>query len=188
MMSPNEFRRPRSPKASKQSASRLGVRLFIALVVMAFGYIASQQGNQRPAEVEKPPVNKPGVDRQTDTKPIELDLSKDAQPDVEESKDPTQIAEVTIRNLDGRVVFRGSVDLAPTLKRIAADERLSFPNDGSVFQNRERRLPKQKSGYYQEWVHPTPKLSGPGPQRVITGDGGEVYYTPDHYETFQRIK
>jgi hypothetical protein len=24
----------------------------------------------------------------------------------------------------------------------------------------------------------------PGPQRIITGQGGEFFYTPDHYQTF----
>lgn len=57
-------------------------------------------------------------------------------------------------------------------------------NDGSVFQNKEGLLPSQPAGYYREWVHPTPGVNGPGPQRVITGGGGELYYTPDHYRTF----
>ena len=170
-MSPNEFRPARSSRPSKLSATRLGSRLVIALVVMAFGYYASQQqANNRPAVAEKPVAEKP--------------ISTDDNA----STDPTKLASVTLRDQEGNVVYRGSVDLAPTLKRIAANERLSFPNDGSVFQNRERRLPKQKSGYYHEWVHPTPKLSGPGPQRIVTGESGEAYYTPDHYETFLRIK
>jgi len=27
-------------------------------------------------------------------------------------------------------------------------------------------------------------VNGPGPQRVIQGQGGELFYTPDHYGTF----
>lgn len=100
-----------------------------------------------------------------------------------------QIENVTIRNLDGKVVFRGTVDLTETMRRIDAGRRLeSFRNDGTTFQNRERRLPNKKSGYYSEYVHPTPKLGGPGPQRVITGKEGEAYYTFDHYKTFQKIR
>ena len=60
--------------------------------------------------------------------------------------------------------------------------------DGTTFQNRERRLPARLSGYYKEYIHPTPKLSGPGPQRVIVGKDGDVWYTPDHYKTFVRIE
>ncbi|NWE46962.1 hypothetical protein HX857_14370 [Pseudomonas gingeri] len=27
-----------------------------------------------------------------------------------------------------------------------------------------------------------------GPQRIVVGKGGEMYYTPDHYKTFVPIK
>ena len=72
---------------------------------------------------------------------------------------------------DGPVAWRGTVDLTKTIARIEAGKRLRFANDGSVFENRERRLPRQNSGYYHEYVHPTPGLSGPGPQRVISARG-----------------
>ncbi len=101
--------------------------------------------------------------------------------------DNTRISKQTIRDEDGRVVYRGDVDLGPTLRRMKSGERLNFPHDGTVFQNRERRLPRQSAGYYKEYVHPTPGLRGPGPQRLVIGEGGEIYYTSDHYRTFQRL-
>jgi len=66
------------------------------------------------------------------------------------------------------------------------DDGVPFPhrNDGSVFQNREGLLPAQSPGYYREYVVPTPGVRGPGPQRLILGQGGEIYYTLDHYLTF----
>ncbi|MBO6858021.1 MAG: hypothetical protein JJ875_14045 [Roseibium sp.] len=45
-------------------------------------------------------------------------------------------------------------------------------------------LPSQPEAYYTEYVHPTPGVIGQGPQRVIQGQGGGLYYTPDHYGTF----
>jgi len=30
-------------------------------------------------------------------------------------------------------------------------------------------------------------INGAGPQRIVTGNGGEIYYTPDHYQTFIRL-
>lgn len=93
-----------------------------------------------------------------------------------------------IRNEDGRVVYSGDVDLRPTLDRIERGKRLRFPNDGVVFENRERRLPTKPSGYYHEYVLPTRGDDGPGPQRIVTGGASEVYYTPDHYKSFRRIK
>jgi guanyl-specific ribonuclease Sa len=93
----------------------------------------------------------------------------------------------SIRNLDGDVAYRGDVDVTATLTRIKAGKLLRFGNDGSTFQNREGRLPKNPAGYYKEYVHPTPGLSGPGPQRIVMGQDGETYYTPDHYATFRRL-
>ncbi len=100
----------------------------------------------------------------------------------------TRIENQKIRDQDGHVVFSGTIDLQPTLDRIAHGDRNSHRNDGTVFQNRERKLPAKPSGYYKEYVHPTPKLSGPGPQRVIIGTDGDAWYTPDHYKTFIKIR
>jgi ribonuclease T1 len=106
---------------------------------------------------------------------------------VEGDKKPTLVENQTIRDF-GKVVFKGTIDLQPTLDRIARGERNSHRNDGSTFGNRERRLPQKQQGYYTEYVHPTKGINGPGPQRVIFGKGGDVWYTPDHYETFKKIK
>ena len=90
--------------------------------------------------------------------------------------------------------FTGTVDLKPTLDRIISGEKYPHRNDGSIFQNRPDKLtgktglPPQPLGYYKEYVHPTPNIQGPGPQRIITGEKGEIYYTNDHYKTFIRIK
>ena len=89
------------------------------------------------------------------------------------------IRKQTIRDEDGKVVYQGDVDVSGTLARIRRGESFPHRNDGSVFQNREGRLPRKPSGYYHEYVHPTPKLRGPGPQRIIIGEGQEVYYTPN---------
>ncbi len=82
----------------------------------------------------------------------------------------------------------GRTDLAPTLERIEKGIKHRHRNDGSVFGNRERRLPRQPRGYYHEYVHPTRGQRGPGAQRIIIGKKGEVYYTADHYKSFRRVK
>jgi filamentous hemagglutinin len=98
------------------------------------------------------------------------------------------VRNVKIYDLDGDLVYKGDVDLKPTLDRIAKGIRDSHRNDGSTFGNFERRLPNKPRGYYTEYVVRTPGLSGVGPQRVIMGRNDEVYYTPDHYVTFVRVK
>ena len=101
---------------------------------------------------------------------------------------PVEVSGITIRDREQGVVFQGTVNLQPTLDRIAAGRHLEHRNDGTVFGNREKRLPRKPKGYYREYVHPTPGLRGPGPQRLVIGEEGEVYYTPDHYQTFRRVQ
>ena len=93
----------------------------------------------------------------------------------------------SIRDLNGHVVFKGTVDLGPTIQRIERGEANRHRNDGTTFQNREGRLPRKPNGYYKEYVHPTAGINGPGPQRIIIGKEGEIWYTPDHYNSFQQI-
>ncbi|MGQ7860033.1 ribonuclease domain-containing protein [Pseudomonas sp. 32A] len=85
-------------------------------------------------------------------------------------------------------VLQGTVDLGPTLDRIKSGGSFPHRNDGSIFQNRASDLPQKPAGYYTEYVHPTPGIAGPGPQRIVVGKGGEMYYTADHYKTFIPIK
>src|SRR5688572_12291560 len=53
--------------------------------------------------------------------------------------------------------------------------------------NFERILPRRDRGYYREYTVPTPGESDRGARRIVAGDGGEKYYTDDHYETFRFI-
>lgn len=62
-----------------------------------------------------------------------------------------------------------------------------YRKDGSVFGNRERRLPRKPSGYYREYTVPTPGSPDRGARRIIAGSEGEMYYTDDHYRNFRRI-
>ncbi len=66
-----------------------------------------------------------------------------------------------------------------------------FPNrqDGSVFGNREGRLPSRQRGYYREYTVDTPGLDHRGARRIVTGGQPpvEYYYTDDHYESFRRF-
>jgi guanyl-specific ribonuclease Sa len=53
---------------------------------------------------------------------------------------------------------------------------------GGVFENRNNDLPSQPKGYYKEW-DTSSKQKGVDrtPERIVTGKGGEVYYTNTHY-------
>lgn len=60
--------------------------------------------------------------------------------------------------------------------------------DGTTFSNREGILPDQGDGYYKEYTVPTPGSDDRGARRIVTGSGGEFYWTGDHYRSFERIK
>jgi len=107
---------------------------------------------------------------------------------VEAAGDELVVRGVEVREPDGDVAWRGDVDLAPVLARISAGERDPHPNDGGVFQNREGLLPDRPQGYYREYVVRTPGISHAGPQRLVIGADGEVFYTHDHYNSFRRIR
>ncbi|MFE4667873.1 ribonuclease domain-containing protein [Streptomyces sp. NPDC056716] len=75
-----------------------------------------------------------------------------------------------------------------TLDLIARGGPFPYPQDGTVFQNRERLLPIQSAGYYHEYTVETPGSSTRGAKRVVTGvQHEEDYYTADHYVSFDLI-
>ncbi|MER8186575.1 ribonuclease domain-containing protein [Kitasatospora sp. NPDC094015] len=76
---------------------------------------------------------------------------------------------------------------AATLALIAAGGPYPYRADGTEFQNREHRLPRQRGGYYREYTVVTPGSADRGERRVITGSAGERYWTADHYGSFQEI-
>ena len=75
-----------------------------------------------------------------------------------------------------------------TLELIRNNGRFPYKQDGSTFGNRERRLPLRANGYYREYTVKTPGAKDRGARRIVAGNGGEFYYTADHYRTFMRIR
>lgn len=77
-----------------------------------------------------------------------------------------------------------------TLQLIQRGGPFEYDRDGTVFQNREGRLPPEPRGYYREYTVPTPGSRDRGARRIVTGgDPPNVYYyTDDHYRTFRRIE
>ena len=75
-----------------------------------------------------------------------------------------------------------------TLELIDAGGPFPYPQDGTVFQNREGILPAQPTGYYHEYTVETPGSSDRGARRIVTGEAyQEDYYTADHYASFDLI-
>ncbi|MBA0052135.1 ribonuclease [Streptomyces sp. AJS327] len=83
-------------------------------------------------------------------------------------------------------------DLPPeaheTLDLIEQGGPYPYPQDGTVFENREGLLPDQQTGYYHEYTVETPGSDDRGARRIVTGEQDqEDYYTADHYESFDLV-
>ena len=83
-------------------------------------------------------------------------------------------------------------DLPPearkTVELIRRGGPFPYDRDGVAFGNFERLLPVRERGYYREYTVPTPGIRHRGARRIVSGRGGELYYTDDHYRSFRRIR
>ena len=78
-------------------------------------------------------------------------------------------------------------EAADTVELIDAGGPFPEDEDGGTFENREELLPDEPRGYYAEYTVPTPGSDDRGARRIVAGDEGELYWTGDHYRTFERI-
>lgn len=78
-----------------------------------------------------------------------------------------------------------------TLAKIRQGGPFPYDKDGTVFGNREQRLPQNKRGYYREYTVRTPGVKHRGARRIVSGGPSksptEFFYTQDHYESFRLI-
>ncbi|WP_282828211.1 ribonuclease domain-containing protein [Pelomonas sp. V22] len=79
-----------------------------------------------------------------------------------------------------------------THSMILAGGPFPYDKDGSVFGNREKRLPSKARGYYREYTVKTPGARNRGARRLICGGTPPTrpdacYYTDDHYASFRRV-
>jgi len=77
-------------------------------------------------------------------------------------------------------------------RQIRSGGPFEYAKDGTVFGNRERRLPPKARGFYREYTVPTPGARDRGARRIVCGGAQAAkpescYYTGDHYTNFSRI-
>lgn len=103
-----------------------------------------------------------------------------------ESEDGTDAGTGTTAGT-GTVASQEDAAIAEVLRAIDGGEQLPYEQDGDVFQNREGHLPQRPEGYYREYTVVTPGSDDRGARRLVIGEGGETYYTRDHYDSFVQI-
>jgi ribonuclease T1 len=106
---------------------------------------------------------------------------------------PSQLS-VTARSFPGTAApiplvaqERLPAEARDTIRLIDRGGPFPFRKDGTVFGNRERRLPLAPRGTYREYTVVTPGVAGRGPRRIVASPRIK-YYSPDHYRSFQRIR
>ena len=80
-----------------------------------------------------------------------------------------------------------------TLELIRRGGPFPHDQDGTVFGNRERLLPRAPRGHYTEYTVRTPGVRHRGARRIVVGGDprspqAELWYTEDHYQSFRRIR
>jgi ribonuclease/Cadherin domain/Dockerin type I domain len=98
----------------------------------------------------------------------------------------------------GSTVYTGALNVSNTVNRIRMNNGSSLdPNDGGVYNNSNGALPSA-STWYEFVVAPSNganinfsgspyNVSSPGPMRLVVNNVGDVYYTGDHYSTFNPL-
>jgi ribonuclease T1 len=74
-----------------------------------------------------------------------------------------------------------------TLVLVDRNGPFRYAQDGTTFNNLEGLLPDRARGYYREFTVPTPGEGDRGARRLVVGQGGDVYYTDDHYRSFRQV-
>ncbi len=76
-------------------------------------------------------------------------------------------------------------EINKTLERIESGGPFPHKKDGTIFKNKEGKLPE---GNYREYTVDTPGATDRGARRVVQDmDTGKTYYTEDHYVNFIQI-
>lgn len=106
---------------------------------------------------------------------------------VSAQREGTQLRERVQASLADISVNALPAEARETLRLVEKGGPYPFDRDGIVFGNFEKRLPIKDRGYYHEFTVKTPGVKHRGARRIVTGKGGEKYYSDDHYKTFKRI-
>lgn len=114
----------------------------------------------------------------------------DAVPEVPSQPSPAQLERPAARTIDRHLDLTGlPAEATPIITQILRGGPFAYRQDGTVFHNREHRLPAKPTGYYREYTVPAPGERTRGPRRIVAGGQPPAvfYYTADHYRSFKRI-
>ena len=192
------LRRPFSLRVRRQGLARALLTLLAALL-LGTGLSVLQACNSQPQPAVQPEVRTsvqaPGQTTGQTADRAASQASERAQDRASDRASDRSSDRASRQGTDGLgTVAVGDLpaEARQTLALIREGGPYPYEKDGSVFGNYERKLPRQRRGYYTEYTVRTPQVRSRGARRIIAGgrDGRptEFYYTDDHYQTFRRIE
>ena len=192
------LRRPFSLRVRRQGLARALLTLLAALL-LGTGLSVLQACNSQPQPAAQPEVRTsgqaPGQITGQAADRAASQASERAQDRASDRASDRSSDRASRQGTDGLgTVAVGDLpaEARQTLALIREGGPYPYEKDGTVFGNYERKLPRQRRGYYTEYTVRTPQVRSRGARRIIAGgrDGRptEFYYTDDHYQTFRRIE
>ena len=198
LASARALRRPFSLRVRRQGLVRALLTLLAALL-LGTGLSVLQACNSQPQPAAQPEVRTsvqaPGQTTGQAADRAARQASERAQDRASDRASDRSSDRASRQGADGLgTVAVGDLpaEARQTLALIREGGPYPYEKDGTVFGNYERKLPRQRRGYYTEYTVKTPRVRSRGARRIIAGgrDGRptEFYYTDDHYQTFRRIE
>jgi ribonuclease T1 len=152
-------------RAALSRGGLAAVLVLLGLYVLLGGEIDLGGGDSNPTTTSEAPTP-------TQTQPVPTDAGP------QEEAPPPGGDEVSQQEAE---------EIGRVLALVEAGGPFPHEQDGTTFSNREGLLPNQPEGYYKEYTCETPGSDDRGARRLVIGEGGETYYTRDHYESFTQI-
>lgn len=184
------LRRPFSLLVRRQGLARALLTLLAALL-LGTGLSVLQACNSQPQPAAQPEVRTSGQAADRAASRTSERVSERAQ-DRASERASDRASRQGADGLGTVAVADLPAEARHTLALIREGGPYPYEKDGTVFGNYERKLPRQRRGYYTEYTVRTPQVRSRGARRIIAGgpDGRptEFYYTDDHYQTFRRIE
>jgi len=163
-----------------QSAKRLLGSIIVLAVLLGLAWISTQAAD--PGRAPGDSAARPTATRRA----AATSTPARARPTAQAAR-RTPTPQVSDDGLATVAIERLPAEARETIALIDQGGPFPYQKDGSTFGNRERLLPRQPGGYYREYTVITPGSDDRGARRIIAGDGGEFYYTDDHYASFRRV-
>lgn len=177
---------PLRSRSRRKSGVRKPALIALVLVVLLSGWLWQQNRNRHAAVDDPAPAAAQTADA-GNSRPLPL-------PPLETTGNASQTdaapAPVASAPADPALPAFLPPEAHATLRLIAQGGPFPHSQDGSVFGNREKRLPSKQRGYYREYTVETPGLGHRGARRIITGGQPPdvYYYTDDHYDSFRSFQ